>query len=108
LERLLSWRTTPVITAGLLCFAGSAWAVWTRRYGWCRWFAAGEISLVLWGWGMAQYPYLVYPDLLLTDVAAPPATLRFVVLSLPFGAVLLIPALGLLFRVFKAEGSQSL
>ena len=66
-ERLLSWRTAPVFAAALLCFAGSAWAVWTRRYAWSRWFAAGEISLVLWGWGLAQYPYLVYPDLLFAE-----------------------------------------
>jgi hypothetical protein len=37
------------------------------------------------------------------DVAAPLATLRFVVLSLPAGAILILPSLWLLMRVFKSH-----
>ena len=68
-----------------------------------RLFAAAEIGLLLLGWGLAQYPYLVYPDFPFEAVAAPVATMRFVVLSLPFGGLALIPSLWLLFSVFKAE-----
>jgi cytochrome d ubiquinol oxidase subunit II len=102
-DRLLSLRTLPVVVAGVACFAGSAWSVFTRRYWLSRAFAAGEISLLILGWGLAQYPYLVYPDLALDSVAAPVATLRFVVLSLPVGAALIIPSLWLLLRVFKSR-----
>ena len=63
---------------------------------------ATQISLLLLGWGLAHYPYLIYPDMKLHDAAAPAATLRFVLYSLPIGAALLIPSLWLLFRVFKA------
>jgi len=101
--RLLSLRTMPVVLAGFACFAGSAWSVFTRRYSHSRVFAAGEIGLVILGWGLAQYPYLVYPDLRLDAVAAPVATLRFVVWSLPVGALLIIPSLWTLFRVFKSH-----
>jgi cytochrome d ubiquinol oxidase subunit II len=101
--RLLSFKTLPVIIAGLGCFAGSAWAVFTRRFVLARVFAAAEIGLLLLGWGLGQYPYLVYPDLPLEDVAAPIATLKFVVLSLPVGAVLILPSLWLLMRVFKSH-----
>jgi cytochrome bd ubiquinol oxidase subunit II len=100
-DRLLSYRTVPVIAMGLACFAGSAWSVITRRYALSRVFAAAEIGLLLWGWSLAQYPYLAYPDLPLAAVAAPLPTLRFVVLSLPVGGALLIPSLWLLLRVFK-------
>ena len=100
-ERLLSTRTVPVIALGLVCFAGSAWSVFTRRYALSRVLAAAEIFFLLWGWGLAQYPYLAYPDLPLAAVAAPLPTLRFVVLSLPIGASLLVPSLWLLLRVFK-------
>jgi cytochrome bd ubiquinol oxidase subunit II len=102
-HRLLSLRTFPMVLAGLGCFAGSAWSVITRRFALCRVFAAGEIGLLLLGWGLAQYPYLVYPDLPLTSVAAPVATLRFMVLSLPAGAALIVPSLWMLFWVFKSE-----
>jgi cytochrome d ubiquinol oxidase subunit II len=103
--RLLSWRTLPVIAAGLVCFGGSAWSVFTRRYRLSRLFAVGEISLLIIGWGLAQYPYLVYPDMAFTAVAAPTATLRFLVLSLPLGGLLIIPSLWFLFTVFKSKPS---
>ena len=102
-HRLLSLRTIPVMLAGLGCFAGSAWSVFNRRYALSRVFAAGEIGLLVLGWGLAQYPYLVYPDLPFDTIAAPVATLRFVVLSLPVGALLIIPSLLTLLRVFKSQ-----
>lgn len=105
-QRLHSWRTLPVLVAGLACFAGSAWAVFTRRYRLSRVFAAGEITLVLLGWGLAQYPYLVYPNMRFVDAAAPDTTLRFVLFSLPFGALALGPSLWLLFRVFQAKTQE--
>lgn len=99
--RLLALRTLPVVLLGLLCFAGSAWSVFTRRYALSRIFAAAEIALVLIGWGLAQYPYLVYPDMKFADMAAPLSTIKFVIFSLPFGAAVLIPSLWLLMKVFK-------
>ena len=102
-QRLLSWQTLPVTLAGLACFAGSAWSVFTRRYRTSRILAAGEIALILVGWGLAQHPYLVYPDIPFRGVAAPTPTLRFVVLSLIPGAAVILPSLYLLFSVFKAE-----
>lgn len=105
--RLTNLRVLPVVVAGLICFAGSAWAVVTRRFALSRVFAAGEIALVLLGWGLAQHPYLVYPDMRLDGMAAPVSTLRFVVLSLPVGGALILPSLWLLMRVFKTEHSEA-
>jgi len=102
-SRLVSWRTLPVVVAGLVCFAGSAWSVFSRRFRLSRLFAIGEISLLLIGWGLAQYPYLVYPDMSFATVAAPAATLRFLVVSLPVGGLFLVPSLWLLFAVFKSK-----
>jgi cytochrome d ubiquinol oxidase subunit II len=99
--RLFTPLTLPVVLLGMASFAGSAWSVFTRRYALSRLFAAAEIALVLTGWGLAQYPYLVYPDMKFTDMAAPVTTLRFVLLSLPFGGAALVPSLWLLMRVFK-------
>jgi cytochrome bd ubiquinol oxidase subunit II len=105
--RLLSERTAPLVSAGLFCFAASGWSVLVRRYRLSRLFASGEITLLLLGWGVAQYPYLAYPDMRLDKFAAPAATLRFVVLSLPIGALLLIPSLWALFKVFKSQPQQN-
>ncbi|WP_254508297.1 cytochrome d ubiquinol oxidase subunit II [Anatilimnocola floriformis] len=101
-DRMLSPRALPVVIAGLFCFAASAWAVFTRRYVLSRVFAAGEICMLILGWGLAQHPFLVYPDLTFETTAAPHATLLFLVLSLPVGGLLLVPSLFYLFRVFKS------
>lgn len=99
--RMISPGSLPVLAAGLFCFAASAWAVFGRRFVLARVFAAGEIVLLLLGWGLAQRPYLVYPDITFQKAAAPSATIAFVLVSLPIGALLLVPSLWLLFRVFK-------
>ena len=60
-------------------------------------------AVLLSGWAMAQWPYLVYPDLTVADAAAPPATLRATLWVVAIGMVPLIPSLWYLFAVFKAE-----
>lgn len=101
-SQLFSLRSWPVLAAGVTCFAASAWAVFGRRYRWSRIFAAGEITLLLLGWGIAHQPYLIYPDVTLADAAAPTMTLAFVLSTVPFGLLLLIPSLWFLFKVFKS------
>jgi cytochrome d ubiquinol oxidase subunit II len=100
-RQLVSPRSGPVMAAGLCCFAASAWSVFGRRYRLSRLFAAGEIVLLLLGWGLAQRPYLVYPDMTFQRAAAPAPTIAFMLATLPFGALFLIPSLWLLFHVFK-------
>ncbi|MEO8227059.1 MAG: cytochrome d ubiquinol oxidase subunit II [Gemmatimonadota bacterium] len=85
--------------AALLAFA----ALWWRRFRLARVAAAGLVSLVLWGWAVAQYPYIVPPDLTIAGTAAPRSTLRFVAWGLAAGGAILIPSLVYLFRIFKSE-----
>ncbi len=77
--------------------------LWRRRYLLARAAAAAEVSLLFWGWVLAQRPYLVPPDLTIAATAAPPATLRLVLIVLAGGSVLLVPSLYYLFRIFKGR-----
>ena len=79
------------------------WALWQRRYRVARVAAAGQVTLILWGWGVAQYPYMLPPDLTIAGAAAPKITLELVLIALALGAVVLFPSLYYLFRVFKAK-----
>lgn len=106
-DQLLSPRARPVFLAGLLFFAASAYAVFFRRYALSRIFAAGQIVLLLLGWGLAQQPYLVYPNLTLRQAAGPEATIAFLLWTLPLGALILAPSLWLLFKVFKTPQTHS-
>jgi cytochrome d ubiquinol oxidase subunit II len=100
-RQMIAPKAWPILAVGGLMFAASAWAVFGRRYHLSRFFAAGQVVLMLAGWGVAQRPYLIYPDITIYDAAAPRETIAFLLASFPFGAAFLIPSLWLLFRVFK-------
>jgi len=93
----------PLIAANAAAAAGAIAFLALRRYPLARACAAAQVSLLLIGWGMAQYPYLVRPDVTVFSAAASPRTLRFLLGALAAGAVLLFPAIFFLFRVFKWE-----
>jgi len=67
-----------------------------------------QVSLILWGWALSQRPNILPPDLTVAAAAAPPATLRLALAALVLGAVVLLPSLYYLFRVFKAGDRVSL
>jgi cytochrome d ubiquinol oxidase subunit II len=94
----------PYLGITALTAATALGALWRRRYALARVAAGAQVSLVVWGWALAQYPYLVPPDLTVAGAAAPPITLTLVLVGLALGAVVLIPSLYYLFRVFKMAG----
>ncbi len=65
--------------------------------------AAGAVIAVVWGWGVAQFPYLLPTSLTIGEAAAPPATLATVVVVFLVAAVLVLPALGLLYWLSQQE-----
>jgi cytochrome d ubiquinol oxidase subunit II len=112
---VLSRDTAPLVMQGLL---SSAWAVplhlatgvtalavlaalWYRRFRLARVGAGLQVSLIFWGWPLAQYPVLVPPDLTVSRAAAPDITLRLVLIILIGGGIILLPSLWYLFRIFK-------
>ncbi len=74
-----------------------------RRFHLARFFAAGQVAMVLWGWALGQYPYLVRPDITITGGAANRVTLHFVIGALVVGALLLFPSFYYLLRIFKTR-----
>jgi cytochrome bd ubiquinol oxidase subunit II len=61
--------------------------------------AVGALVAVIWGWGVAQYPYLLPEQLTIADGAAPSATLAGLLIVFGVAVVLVLPALGLLFTL---------
>ncbi len=116
----VSQRDAPMMRAGLL---GSAWAVplqvatgisaitaigalWWRHYPVARLAAATQLSLILWGWAFAQFPYVVPSSLTIRNSVAPRVTLVIVAWALVAGAVLLIPSLFYLRRTFATHRAR--
>ena len=81
---------------------GSMFALWRREYRVARIAAAVEVSLIVWGWALGQFPYLVPPDMTIESAAAPESTLRLLLIALLVGLAVLVPSLRYLFKVFKA------
>jgi cytochrome d ubiquinol oxidase subunit II len=65
--------------------------------------AAGAVVAVIWGWGVAQFPYLLPTSLKISEAAAPPDTLATVVVVFIAAAILVLPALGLLYWLSQKE-----
>jgi cytochrome d ubiquinol oxidase subunit II len=114
----LATENAPPIRAAL---TRSAWAIplhlatgacavmtfvllYLRAFEWARWTAAGQVCFILWGWALAQFPYLVRPDLTLYNAAAPAATIRLLLVLLATGAIVVFPTLLYLYVLF-APGS---
>ena len=117
---LLLSSQAPLVQRGLLAtrwalglhlLTGAAaltvfWTLWTRRYGIARIAVAAEVTLIVWGWGLAQYPYLVPPDLTIDAAEAPRVTLELALVAVSVGAVVLFPSLYYLLRVFKGRSGD--
>ena len=98
-----SWWAWPLQIATALSALGTVAALWTRRFPLARFCAAGQVTLILWGWALAQYPYLVRPELTIHNSAAPRATMQALVWALAAGGALLFPSYWYLFRIFKGD-----
>src|SRR5437870_8230864 len=94
----------PLLIGMTLCFAIAALSsLWLRRFALARIAAMAEVTLILGGWSLSQYPNLVTPDITIFNDDAPEITLRLLTYALAAGAVVLFPSLFFLFRIFKGK-----
>lgn len=107
-DRLID-QGLPLVILSALCGVGVLAVLLNtaRRPGPAPWtlrpLAAGAVIAVIWGWGVAQFPYLLPTSLKITQSAAPPDTLAMVIIVFLFAAILVLPALGLLYWLSQKE-----
>ena len=92
---MLAWTGVSAIVATV--------GLWFRKFYLARSAANAQVAFILLGWGFAQYPHLVTPDVTLQNAAAPESTLKLLLLALGAGAVFLLPSLFYLFQIFKGQ-----
>ena len=95
---LLAWTSLMSVVALV--------ALWRRWFALARIAAISQVTLILVGWCLAQYPNLVTPDLTVNNAHAPEITLRLLVLALGAGAIVLLPSLAFLFYLFKGKETR--
>ncbi|HEY2334702.1 MAG TPA: cytochrome d ubiquinol oxidase subunit II [Solirubrobacterales bacterium] len=105
----LTHEGLPLVIVSALCGLGVLAILLStaRRNAASSWLlrplAAGAVVAVIWGWGVAQFPYLIPTSLKITQSAAPPDTLSTVIVVFIVAAILVLPALAMLYWLSQKE-----
>jgi cytochrome bd ubiquinol oxidase subunit II len=86
------------LLVSVLAGIGTVALVWARRFEPARYTAAVAVAAIIVGWALAQKPLLLR-GLTIKQAAAPHDTLVLVIVAILGGGVILLPSLGLLFRL---------
>jgi cytochrome bd ubiquinol oxidase subunit II len=86
---------TGMMATSALC------ALWIGWYTSARILVVCQVLLLILGWGMAQFPHLIAPDLTFESAAASQNVLQRVLIFLGVSLLFLIPAFGYIYREYK-------
>jgi cytochrome d ubiquinol oxidase subunit II len=101
-DRLTGQGLPLVIVSGLCGLAVLAILARGGRRG-LRPLAIAAVVAVIWGWGVAQFPYLLPTSLRIGESAAPGPTLDAVLVVFGVAVLVVLPALGLLYWLSQRE-----
>lgn len=104
-QRLENWTAIGIAFGIAAAAIVALLSLWTRRFALARVAAIAEVMLILIGWGWAQYPHLITPDITIYNSSAPTTTLRLLLVALLLGAIVLFPSLTFLYYIFKGKDS---
>ena len=61
------------------------------------------VAAVVTGWGVGQYPWLLVDEVTIADAAGAPATLQALLVAVGLAVVIVVPALGYLYKLTQSE-----
>jgi cytochrome d ubiquinol oxidase subunit II len=97
----LTGRALPVVVLSVVAGVVALALVATRRYVPARAASALAVTAILVGWAVAQYPYVLLPEVTIEEAAQGRATLLAMLVALIVGALILVPALVYLYALFQ-------
>jgi len=95
----LTGDALPLVIASALCGVGVLVLLMRGARRGARALAVGAVVAVVWGWGVAQHPYLLPKALTIDAGAAPGDTLTSVLIVFGFAVLLVGPSLALLYTL---------
>jgi cytochrome d ubiquinol oxidase subunit II len=95
----LTSRALPLVIASGVCGVASLVLLVRNSTTWARLLSIGAVAAVVIGWGVAQWPYMLPESLKVSQAAAPSGTLDAVLVVFIVAAVVILPALGLLYTL---------
>jgi cytochrome d ubiquinol oxidase subunit II len=90
-----------LFSAALVSSVAAITTLWIRRYRLARLLAIAQVTLIVGGWGAAQYPYLLSDALDITAASSPPHVQSLIACTLAIGILPLGGCIYYLMRVFK-------
>ncbi len=101
-DRLVA-QGLPLVILSVVCGLGLLAVLLRGGRKPLRPLAAGAVVAVIWGWGVAQFPYLLPTSLRIDQAAAPDPTLVTVFIVFAVAAVLVLPSLALLYTLSQRD-----
>jgi cytochrome d ubiquinol oxidase subunit II len=89
----------PLVLASLACGVAALFQLWRGARRGARPLAVGAVVAIIWGWGVAQHPYLLPQELTIDAGAGAGPTLTAVLVVFGLAVVVVIPALALLYTL---------
>ncbi len=89
----------PLVFLSLACGLGVLFLLRRGARRGARPLALGAVAAVIWGWAVAQYPYLLPESLTISAAAAPSDTLTSLLIVFVIAVLVVVPSLGLLYTL---------
>ncbi len=97
----LTTDAIPLVILSLACGLGVLVLLHRGARRGARPLAVGAVAAVIWGWAIAQYPYLLPETLTISDAAAPHNTLTSLLIVSVIAVVVVLPSLVLLYTLVQ-------
>ncbi len=97
----------PLVILSALCGVGAMALLYRHARRGARELAVGAVVAIIWGWGVAQYPYLLPTDLTIAAGAGTDATLTMVLIVFVAAVILVIPSIALLYTLTQRNVLES-
>ncbi len=89
----------PLVVLSAVCGLGVLVLLWRGERRGTRPLAVGAVVAVIWGWGVAQYPYLLPQTLTIEEGAGASGALTAMLIVFGVAVVVVLPALGFLYAL---------
>ena len=103
----LTGRAAPVVGLSVVAGVAALVLLWLRRYAGARAASGLAVTAILVGWAVAQYPYVLVPEVTIEEAAVGRSTLVAMLVALGAGAVVLVPSLVYLYVLFQRPPAQA-